>query len=267
MKGPKDLIAHEDNWHTRMGLVFPGERVVFRGQDLFHDLKDMRWMELLLFGITGRQFDQNQIRLFEGMWTLCTSYPDPRIWNNRIAALAGTSRSSCTLGLSAAISVSEATIYGRGPDIRAIDFLLRTQTLLNSGKPLPDILTTELQKYRGIAGYSRPIVSSDERILPLLRLSEKLGLSDGYYVKLCFEIEKTLINLRYRMKMNIAMLGAALAADQGLAAHEYYQFLIPAFIGGMYPCFLDTQEKTEGVFLPVSCGKIKYEGKPKRAWQ
>lgn len=266
MKGPTDLLAYEDRWNTRMGMVFPGERVVFRGKDLFNELKDMRWMELYLFGITGRRFDDNQIRLFEGMWTLCTSYPDPRIWNNRIASLAGTSRSSCTLGISAAISVSEASIYGRGPDIRAIDFLLRTKKQLDTGKSISDILNSEIKKYRGIAGFSRPIVSSDERIEPLLNHAKKLGLSDGFFAKLSFDLEKTLLDQRYRMKMNIAMLGAALAADQGLTTREYYRFLIPAFIGGMFPCFLEAEEKVEGIFFPLSCNRINYEGKKNRSW-
>lgn len=266
MKGPKELLAHEDHWNTRMGLVFPGERVVFRGKDLFHELKNMRWMELLLFGITGRRFDENQIRLFEGMWTLCTSYPDPRIWNNRVASLAGTARSSCTLSLAGGIAISEAKIYGRGPDIRAIDFLLRTRELLDQGQLLPDILIAEIRKYRGIAGFSRPIVSSDERLVPLLEHAIKLGLGNGYFLNLSFKIERVLQEERYRMKMNIAMLGAALAADQGLSSHEYYQFLVPAFIGGMFPCYLEAQEKQEGVFLPLSCDRIKYEGRNDRLW-
>ncbi len=267
MKGPKDLLANEDNWHTRMGLVFPGERVVFRGKDLFHDLKDMRWMELLLFGITGRRFDEKQISLFEGMWTLCTSYPDPRIWNNRVASLAGTSRSTCTLGISAAISVSEAKIYGRGPDIRAIDFLIRTKKLMDQGESLSELLLYEINKFRGISGFSRPIVSSDERITPLLDHARKLGFDSGYFVDLVFNIEQNLQKLRYRMKMNIAMLGAALAADQGLSVREYYYFLIPAFIGGMFPCYLEAHENPEGVFLPLSCHRILYEGKDKRTWE
>ena len=38
-----------------------------------------------------------------------TSYPDARIWNNRVAALAGSARSTGNLGVSAALAVSEAS--------------------------------------------------------------------------------------------------------------------------------------------------------------
>jgi len=82
MTSPEKLLEAEDNWQTAMGLSFPGERVVIRGKDLFTELKDMRWMELLLFAITGRRFSENEIKLFEGIWVLCSSYPDPRVWNN-----------------------------------------------------------------------------------------------------------------------------------------------------------------------------------------
>lgn len=266
MKGPSKLIAHEDRWNTRMGMVFPGKRVVFRGKDLFHELKDIRWMELLLFGITGRRFDEKQIRLFESIWSLGTSYPDPRIWNNRVASLAGTVRSTATLGLSAAISISEATVYGRRPDVRAIDFLFRTRRSLEAGATLPDIIRDELRKYRGIAGYARPFVNDDERILPVTHLAERLGYGDGAYLRIAYEVEKTLLNLRYRIKMNAAALGAALAADQGLSGYEYYLFLTPAFIGGMFPCYIEAAEKDEGTFLPLSCNRIEYLGKESRRW-
>lgn len=125
MKGYKSLIESEHRWISRMGAWFPEEgRVVFRGKDLFHELKDLSWMALLFYGMTGRIFNEKQMRLFEGIWTLCTSYPEPRIWNNRIAALAGTTRSTATLAISAATAVSEATIYGHRPIVQAIDFYL-----------------------------------------------------------------------------------------------------------------------------------------------
>ena len=129
MRGPKYLFESEECWHTRMGMAIPEKgKVIFRGKDLFRDLNNLPWMGLLLYGITGRIPDDKQIRLFEGIWTLCTSYPDPRIWNNRVAALAGTVRSTAALGISAATAVSEASLYGRRPDIRAVDFLYQAES-------------------------------------------------------------------------------------------------------------------------------------------
>lgn len=266
MKDPTDLLEYRNRWITRMGLVFPGERVVLRGKDLFHELADMRWMEVFLFGITGRTFNENQIRLFEGIWTISTSYPDPRIWNNRVAALAGTARSTPVLAIGAAISISEAKIYGFKPIIGAYNFIVQTKARMSVDERLEDIVLCEIRKNRSVPGYSRPFGNKDERITPLLRLAQTLGLSEGAHTHLAFEIEEIYKQNRLRLKMNVAALAAALCADQGLSVREYYHYLIPCFIGGMIPCFIDTQDHQEGIFLPISCDKIQYEGKANQAW-
>jgi citrate synthase len=266
MRGPKQLLENEGRWVTTIGAWFPGERIVFRGKDLFHDLKDLSWMALLFYGITGRIPDERQIRLFNGFWTLCTSYPEPRIWNNRVAALAGTTRSTAALAIGAANAVSEASIYGRRPDIRAIDFLLRTKEQLDKGHNLAEVVRAELKKYRRILGYGRPKIGKDERIEPVMALAKELGFSKGPYVKLAFAVEEILLQNQSHLKMNIAALLAALAADQGLACYEYYQFMVLCFSVGMFPCHLDAMNKPEGTFFPLRCDRIAYEGKPCRAW-
>lgn len=249
-----------------MGMVFAGERVVFRGKDLFTELRDVRWMELFLFGITGRRFNERQVRLFEAIWSLGTSYPDPRIWNNRVTSLAGTARSTANLGVAAATAVSEASIYGRRPDVRAIDFLLRTRRKLDAGQDLQDLVLDELATHRGIPGYGRPLVNRDERIQPVCEVARELGFGDGPHLHLIFRIEEMLMVNRYRMRMNAAALGAALAADQGLSVREYYMYLIPSFLGGMLPCYIEALDRQEGTFLPLSCDQLAYEGRSARPW-
>lgn len=268
MRGPEKLVQNENCWLTRMGACFPGQgRVVFRGKDLFEDLKDLSWMALLLYGITGRMYDKKQLRLFEGMWTLCASYPDPRLWNNRVAALAGTVRSTAALGVSAATSVSEASIYGRRPDIRAIDFLYRAKHALDSGATVDEIVRQELEKHRVIPGFGRPITRKDERLAVLLALAQDLGFSNGPYVELVFQVQRALTNGRFRMEMNIAALGAALVADQGLSSREAYGYMILSFSIGILVCHLDASEKPEGTFLPLRCSRISYVGAPTRRWE
>jgi hypothetical protein len=128
MSGPQTLTDSQGPWPSRMGKAFVGTRAVFRGHDLHTELKDLDWMALYVLGITGKRFSDAQIKLLHAVWVY-TSYPDPRIWNNRVAALAGTTRSTGHLGLSAALAVSEAAIYGGSIYIRAADFLNRTHLL------------------------------------------------------------------------------------------------------------------------------------------
>jgi hypothetical protein len=249
-----------------MGACFPGSRAVFRGHDLHADLKDIDWVELYLFSITGRRFTAEQVRLLHAIWVY-TSYPDARIWNNRVAALAGATRSTGTLGIAAALAVSEASIYGRGIDIRAIDFLIRAQKEIEAGAELADCVEKELETNRGIAGFGRPIASGDERLEPYMALARALGLDKGHHVRLVYAVEEYLLAGRWRLRMNAGALVAALGADMGLSPREYYLFLFPAFLAGIPPCYIEAAERPEGTLFPLSCAHIRYEGAPKRQWR
>ena len=265
MNGPKLLEQNVGKLVTSAGAFFPGERAVFRGHDLHASLKDMDWLELYLFGITGRRFTSQHMKVLHAMWTY-TSYPDARLWNNRVAALAGTARSTGSLGLAAALAVSDAQLYGRGIDRRAIEFLLRAKARVDADGDLTELVRAELKSKRSIAGYGRPLVAADERIVPMMTLVREQGLDGGPYLKLAFEVEKILLAGRWRLRMNYAALAAALVADFGLSSREYYFFGIPAFLAGMPPCYLDAAQKSEGLLFPLPCRVMLYEGVPHRRW-
>ena len=266
MNGPQLLEQHVGRLVTSAGAFFPGKRVVFRGHDLHASLKDMDWLELYLFGITGRRYTPPQMKVLHALWSY-TSYPDARLWNNRVAALAGTARSTGTLGIAAALAVSEAQIYGRGVDMRASEFLTRARIQMDAGADLKELVRAELKRQRGIAGYGRPIVSGDERIAPMMALVREQGLNGGSHLKLAFEVEKSLLAGRWRLHMNYAALAAALAADFGLSPREYYFFGIPAFLAGMPPCYLEAAKKPEGLLFPLPCRVMLYEGVTHRRWR
>lgn len=250
---------------SRMGGFVPGSHAVLRGHDLHRELKDMEWVELYVFGITGRRFSPEQLRLLNALWVY-TSYPDPRLWNNRVAALAGSARSSGTLGVAAALAVSEASIYGRGVDIRAIDFLRRTRDAIEAGAGLAECVAQEIAAHRSIAGYGRPLTSRDERMAPTLALARSLGLDGGPHFTLAFAVEEYLLAGRLRWRMNYAALAAALVADMDVTTREYYLIAFPTFLAGMQPCFIEATERPEGMTFPLSCADIHYEGKASRRW-
>ena len=251
---------------SRMGAFFPGSHVIFRGHDLHAELKDMDWVELYVFGITGRRFSAQQLRLMHAIWTY-TSYPDVRLWNNRVAALAGSSRSTGPLGVAAALAISEASIYGGGISVRAIDFLLRTRQQLDQGDSLEACVAVELKAQRSVAGYGRPLINCDERNEPILALAATLGLDQGPNLRLAFAIEDVLFAGRWRMKMNYAGVVAALSADLGLTPHEYALFGFPAFLAGMPPGFIEASARPEGTLYRISCADIAYEGRARRSWK
>ncbi len=266
MSGPQTLKDSQGPWPSRMGKAFVGTRAVFRGHDLHTELKDLDWMALYVLGITGRRFSDAQIKLLHALWVY-TSYPDPRIWNNRVVALAGTTRSTGNLAMSAGLAVSEASIYGRGIDVRAADFFIRTRKALDAGQELSDCVRKELDHYRGIAGYGRPIAAGDERILPMMELTRSLRLNDGVYLQLAFDVERYLLEGRWRWRMNYGALAAALVVDMGFSAEEHYRFSYPTFLAGMQPCFIEASERPPGTLFPLACEQVRYEGAEKRDWR
>jgi len=285
MKNYQPLLEHEDHWQTTIGAwLFNEGKSVIRGKNIFTELRDIEWMRLFLYGITGRMFDDKAVRLFESIWVIGISYPDPRLWANRVAALAGTARSTGSLALSGAIATCEGYKVGHRANIRAIDFFLRARQALEAKANeqnislsemkldsfLEELVKQEMKKHRGVAGYGRPIdPPHDERIEPMMEIVHNLGFENGFYVGMAFKIEKILKSSykRLNFSMNISGLAASLAADQGLTAHQYYCYLLPSFSAGIMPCYIDALEKPEGCFFPLRCDRVLYEGKvSRRQW-
>lgn len=265
MNGPELLQAHAGVLRTKVGACWPGTRAVFRGQDVHADLFGIDWMELFVFGITGRRFTPAAVRLLHGIWTV-TCYPDSRLWNNRVGALAGNARSSSVLGLAAAVAVTEAGVYGGGPGIRAIDFFLRAGRAITTGQALEDFVEEEL-RHGWIYGYGRPINSEfDERLPSLIRHVEENGFQDGLHYRLAFEVEKILLRHKAFLHMNNAALTAAIAADLGFTPREYQLYNILKSLGGMPPCIVEGAHKPEGTLFPTPCAAIAYEGAAVRPW-
>jgi hypothetical protein len=265
--GPELLRRNVGRLRSRMGACFIGSHTIFRGKNLHAELADASWLDLYLFGITGRRFSATELRLLEALWSY-TSYPDARIWNNRVAALAGSARSTGNLAVSAALAVSEGAIFGRGIDIRASDFLIRTRKELLAGGELGPCVRRELAARRSLAGYGRPISNQpDERLGPILKLAGSLGLAHGPHVALAHDIERFLLEARLRMRMNFGAIAAALTADLGLSAREHYFYAHGTFLAGIVPCYMEAAEKPANTLLPLPCEGVAYVGVGKRSWQ
>ena len=130
--GVEFLASNTGRLKTAVGACYPGSHANFRGYDVHADLRGMDWVELYVFGITGRRFSKAQVQLMHAIWVY-TSYPDARLWNNRVAALATSARSSSNLGMAAAIALSEATVYGGRAGFQSMDFLLRAKAAVDAG--------------------------------------------------------------------------------------------------------------------------------------
>lgn len=246
-----------DNWVTRLGMWHIGAGVTLRNRDLLNDFTGWSWMRHYIFAVTGKEITEKQAQLLEKIWSLCGSYPDPRIWPNTVASICGTVRSTGALAVAAATAVAEAQRYGRGADIQAANFLVSIKTSLDGGIPLEKLVLNAI-KNRSLRGFGRPIrKDGDERIEPMMTFAEQHGFAQGEYIRLIFDIESVIQQSRFRhLYMNIAIVVAALALDVGLSPRDYYYYTLLSYTAGVLPCFVDALEHPPGAFLPLRCEDI-----------
>lgn len=262
------LEAFEGSIKTH-SACFPGQRVVFRGHDLHQsDLMQLDWIGLHVYGITGQTLTPSQQKVVNHVWTI-TSYPDARLWNNRVAALAGTTRSTGSLGVSAAIACTEAVNFGLQPMIHAADFLVRAQRALDEGQTLESIVKKELDTHKHLGGYGRPVATlqQDERISVLINYMKNVGVEPGRYFLLAFDIEKVLIGMGKKLNANYAAIVMAPLLDFGLTPHQSYLCMLSFLEAGMTPCYEEALQRPAGATFVLRCASVAYDGKPARTWE
>lgn len=265
MNGPRTLLDAEDRWVTSLGAFIPAEgRVVMHGKDLHHDLGELGWMDLLAFAVTGRRFSRERLALFQGLWAIAVSYPEPRIWNNRVAALAASARSTAGMAVAGAVGVTDAGVYGQQPMQGVFELLTRAVEMRRAGEDVEPFVLSRLRARRSLPGYGRPLRDVDERLAPALALAKRLRLDGGPHLHAAQAIE-TFVR-PHRLRMNIAALSAALYADQGVSRSEYYHLTALSFSIGFLACHHDASRHTEGTFMPLRCSRIAYQGPEPRPW-
>jgi len=262
------LENHEGPLPTRAGQVFPGQRAVFGGLDLHQAFTHSDWLEVYLYGISGKRLSQAQLNVLQSMWVY-TSYPDARLWCNRIGALTGSTRGTGAQALAAGIVASEAGLYGFGPETAIADFLVRAMEASRNGADLDALVRAELARHRHLMGFGRPVAAAfvDERIPVTLAKLEHEGIAAGPYVKLAFDIEAALARVTgKRLPMTYATMLVAVPLDFGLTARQSYLYLLPSFVAGMLPCYVEALERPAGATFAMRCERIAYDGVAARDW-
>lgn len=253
---------------TRAGQVFPGQRAVFGGQDLHATFQHADWIDLYVYGISGKRLSPAQIKVLHGLW-IFTSYPDARLWCNRVGALAASTRGTGAQALAAGIAVAEASIYGFGPETAIADFLVRALAATEAGADLDQLVRNELKQKRHLMGFGRPVAAdfTDERIPVTLAKMAHEGVAEGPHLTLAFAVEAALQRVTgKRLPMTYATVLAAVPLDFGLTAQETHLYLLPSFVAGMLPCYAEGLTRPPGATFALACERISYDGPAPRNW-
>lgn len=260
----KALLSAESKLVTEMGKAFLCERVVMRGKDLHHDMPDKNWFAVHLYSITGRFFTDKELQLLDYLWA-STGYPDPSIWPNNTAALAGSVRSTASLAMAAGLVTSEASLFGGRPLKKTLDFFLRAKKEKAAGRSGIEIVEDEITAGGVIFGYGRPLASIDERVPHTIHKARELGFAEGECFKMALEINEYLVKTK-KIAMNIVAIDGALGADLAFTPEQFHLYMNLCFYAGQPACYLDTLDRPEGSFFPMRCSNIVYGGVARRAW-
>lgn len=260
-----DLTKLNLHYPTSSGLAYLSECSIFRNQDLHHELGSLDWFSLNLFGITGRKFQQNELEVLNYIW-LSTSYADIRIWPNRIAALASTTRTTPILSMVGGIASCDAELFVAKPLVSCLSMYLSIGKKISEHHSLNDIIEEKINHKKTIFGYGRPITSTDERVPHLVKFLHDREMDNGRYFKMAFKIE-AILKEKKQIQMNIAALYAAVCADFGFNEVQMNLFVSLLVFAGMPPCYLDTLEKPAGTLLPLKASDVAYTGIETRNWE
>jgi len=221
------------------------------------------WMQTLVLAITGRMYSAVQIRLIEAMFVV-TSYADPRLWCNRVSALAGTARCPANSSISAGIASSEARIYGgQAIYLAARNIHAARRVMEDEGEEgIRAYLDTARRKYGAVYGYGRPLVSVEERIPPIEAMAERLGIENGPHLVTAKHIESCLG--AKHLILNYGGYMAARLLDMDFTPREAFLQVTTLFHAGLLPCYMEAFENEPGTFLPIACEDISYEGLSER---
>jgi citrate synthase len=226
------------------GIVELGRQVVVHGLDLHHDCLAMSLFEYTAFATLGRQLPPPRVRILERIF-IATGYPDARIWCNRIAGYLGSARVDPGYMLAAAIAASDSVAYG----FRAIRAAYDAQAAIP--EPLDERdrwLTAALVEHRLLAGYGRPMSTTDERIGATLAILAEAGERAGPALRRAFWLHDRLVE-RKGIELNAAGAWAAVAIDFGLSRAEFETLSTLVFAPGYLAVYSDQLARPPLAFL------------------
>ncbi|MEX1056845.1 MAG: hypothetical protein WED11_03875, partial [Natronospirillum sp.] len=167
---------------SRKGGWRIGQQVLSHGYDLMQEVVgQFSYMQVVLLNATGRMPSKELAQWFEACH-ICLSWPDPRIWCNRIGALGGSARVSAVAATCAGVMAADSRVYGIKPIIEGVELIRRAKVATDKGIAIDEFIASIVESKGGkphIMGYARPIVKGDERIEVMRRVTADLGYSEG----------------------------------------------------------------------------------------
>jgi len=264
-------------WDERRGLFrtskggwIIGEAVYNHGYSMMDDLVGHKtFFQVLVLNVTGRLAEKNLADWLEASF-ICLSWPDPRIWCNKVGTLAGTMQCSPAAAVSVGILAADSRMYASGALVAGAEFIIEAVEKKKAGLSVEEIVNAELEKKAKrsaakpvIMGYARPIATGDERVIAMERVTKTLGFEIGEHLSLAYEIDSYLQN-NYKESINMLGYCVAFMVDQAFCNKEITRLFSTWVNSGVHACYAEARDRAPESFLPLRCDDIEYQGKIER---
>lgn len=254
---------HRHQISSRKGGWRIGEAVYSHGYSMMDELVgEVSYFQQMVLNITGRLPDKILSEWLEACF-ICVSWPDPRVWCNQMAALAGSSQAATVSGLAAGLVAADSLMYGPGTILNCYSFIDQAEQSIKQGASVSDVVKTHFEDKKDIPGYARPIAKGDERVIAMQRVSLELGFSKGPHERLAQQVSDYLVD-EYDECINFSGYLVSFLSDQGYSGIEIERLLSLAVSSGLQACYVETRDRPAGSFLPMRCSDMVYTGKDDR---
>lgn len=250
------IRSHKGGWRI-------GDAVYSHGYSMMDELVgEVSYFQQMVLNITGALPERMLSEWLEACF-ICVSWPDPRVWCNQMAALAGASQTATVSGLAAGLVAADSLMYGPGSILNCYSFIDQAEQSIRQGLAVAEVVEKHLERKKDVPGYARPIAKGDERVTAMQRVSLELGFSTGPYEQLAHQVSDYLAD-EYDECINFSGYIVSFLADQGYSGIEIERLVSLAVGSGLQACYVEARDRPAGSFLPMRCADMVYTGKDDR---
>ena len=262
-----DYDKHRATIFAKKGGWRIGTGIETHGYSLLDDiLGKCSLFQVMIMNVTGRLPERRLADLVEGLF-ICSSWPDARIWCNKMGAFSAATRTSPTAAVAAGGLAGDSRLYGSGTGRAINDFAeLANFHVRKQGMPVADFVDRYAYKNGKLQapGFARPLAKGDERIPALRNYASSLGFEPGPYEDLANRIEDCL-SQRDGEGMNSAGYFVCFMKDRGFSVEHIMGIAAWSIATGVYASYFEYIDQDPDVFLPLKVADIDYIGPPRRS--
>ena len=262
-----------DHWAKFRGQIYSrkggwevGKGIMTHGYSLLDDIHGKCSMfQVMVMNVTGKLPERRLADFVEGLY-ICSSWPDPRIWCNKIGVFSALTGTSSTTAIAAGGLAGNSKIYGAGSGLSIGPFIDKAyQHIVINGESVEDFVEkyAYINEQLNAPGFARPLAKGDERVPAMRRLAKDLGFEDGPYIKMVNDIE-TYLNNKAGEGLNLSGYFTAFMKDQGFNINQIMGISAFAVTGGVYAAYFEYIDQPPHNFLPLRVDDIEYVGPPPR---